>query len=119
MTQIKGLDLKELHQEEDFGFHQLMLIETAKCTDAKVTPLHNAYAAAFAHFDEVLKPGGKDPMTAQLLDADNQRDQVYSSTSVQAHNISIPTKQLSLRWSATSSTSMATRAHYLISRKTG
>lgn len=87
MTQIKGLDLKELHQEEDFGFHQLMLIETAKCTDAKVTPLHNAYAAAFAHFDEVLKPGGKDPMTAQLLDADNQRDQVYSGTSVQAHNM--------------------------------
>ena len=87
MTQIKSLDLKKLHQEEDFGFHQLMLIETAKCTDAKVTPLREAYAAAFAQFDEVLKPGGKDPMTAQLLDIDNQRDQAYSGTSVQAHNM--------------------------------
>ncbi len=34
-----------------------------------------------------LNPVARDPMTAQLLDADNQRDQVYSGTSVQAHNM--------------------------------
>ena len=59
MTQIKSLDVKSLRQEESFGFHKLMLIETAKCTDAKVVPVHEAYATAFAHFDEVLNPAVK------------------------------------------------------------
>lgn len=86
MTEIKGLDLKALHQEEDYGFHQLMLIETAKCTDAKVVPLHNAYVAAFTHFGEVLKPGGKDPMTILLLDVDTQRDQCYSGSAQHARS---------------------------------
>lgn len=87
MVQVKSLDVKSLRQEEDFGFHKLMLIETAKCTDAKVVPLHKAYAAAFAYFDEVLKPGGKDPMTAQLYNLDSQRDQIYSGMAGQARNM--------------------------------
>lgn len=87
MAQIKSLDVKSQRQEESFGFHKLMLIETAKCTDAKVVPLHQAYATAFAYFDEVLKPGGKDPMTALLLDLDNQRDLIYSGTAGQARNM--------------------------------
>lgn len=84
MLQIKSIDLKLLHQEEDFGFHKLMLIETAKCKNAKVVPRHTEYAEAFAHFDEVLKPGGKDPMTALVAKGVNDRNGIYTGMSGQA-----------------------------------
>lgn len=87
MTLIKSLDLKRLHQEEDFGFHQLMIIETSKCTDPKVVPVHKMYTDLFATFDEALKPGGKDPMTAELTSLDSQRDQAYAGMSSQARNM--------------------------------
>jgi hypothetical protein len=78
MATIKNFDVTRLHQEEDFGFHTLMLKETGQCTDAKVVPLHTVYANAFAKFDEALKPGGKDPATTGLTNLDTQRDQAYS-----------------------------------------
>lgn len=81
MTEIKTFDLKKLRQEEDYGFHKLMIIETSKCTDAKVIPVNTAYTSAFAQFDEALKPGGKDPATAELTNLDTLRDQAYSGMS--------------------------------------
>lgn len=80
MTEVKTFDLKKLHQEEDYGFHKLMLIETSKSTDPKITEKNLLYKSAFTKFDEVLKPGGKNPMTANLTSLDAERDKTYSST---------------------------------------
>lgn len=87
MTLVKNLNLKKLHQEEDFGFHQLMIIETAKCTDEKVVSLQKIYTDTFAAFDEALKPGGKDMSTLEVTNCDFQRDQTYMGMASHARNM--------------------------------
>lgn len=83
MAEIKEFDLGKQRQEEDFGFHQLACAETAKCTDAKVTPLQTAYADALAGFDKALKTGGANIISDQLLELDAQRDDAYSGLTAQ------------------------------------
>lgn len=83
MAEIKEFDLGKQRQEEDFGFHQLACAETAKCTDAKVTPLQKAYADALDVFDKALKTGGASIISDQLLELDMQRDEAYSGMAAQ------------------------------------
>lgn len=83
MAEIKVFDLGKQRQEEDFGFHQLACAETAKCTDAKVTPLQTAYADAFGLFDKALKTGGASIISDQLVELDAQRDDAYSGLAAQ------------------------------------
>lgn len=86
MTKIKNLDLTKQHQEEALGFHQLASAETAKCNDAKFTPLQTAYKTAIERFDEALKTGGASVLSDQLADLDARRDKAYSGLAAQIKN---------------------------------
>lgn len=86
MAEIKDIDLSRLHQEESFGFHQLVSIETAKCNDSKVVPLQADYISALTAFDAALKTGGTNPLSASVSELDTQRDNAYAALAMQVKN---------------------------------
>lgn len=86
MSEIKNLHLAHLRQEEAFGFHQLVIAETARCTDAKLTPLQTAYTTALNNFDQALKTGGTNPLSEQITALDAKRDEAYAGLVAQIRN---------------------------------
>lgn len=84
MAEIKTLNLSNNHQEEAFGFHKLAVAELGKCTDAKFTPVYQAYQGKYQAFDEALKQGGgKNVFSQPILDQDKECDKLYRGLSNQ------------------------------------
>lgn len=88
MAEIKALNLSTLHQEEDFGFHKVVIVETAKCKDAKFTPVQQVYEAAFKTFDESLKQGGgENVLSKSIAKQDAVCDNLYRGLSAQVKSM--------------------------------
>lgn len=87
MAQINGFNLGNLRQEEDFGFHQLVIAETAKCNDEKLTQVQTAYSDALSKFDDALKVGGANALSVPLSGQDEVRDNTYRGLAAHAKNM--------------------------------
>ena len=93
MKKIQTLNVKQLRVEEDFGFHKLIMAETANLPQEESSDgpqimslraaspvLDNAvsqFETAFNAFDEALKDSASNPATVTATAADEARDAAW------------------------------------------